>query len=176
MPYDYQLVCHLPAAPKEVYAAWLDSETHCEMTGAPALIAAIVGAPYTTWDGYICGETLDLVPDRRIVQSWRTSEFGDEDADSRVTIELEPTATGTRLRLFHESVPDGQTSYEESGWQDFYFAPMQAYFERAKQKAREVLDRRLRERERSDSSGRPTSPGSPRRRRRASKDARPPSG
>ncbi len=132
MTYDYKLTCNLPAKPETVYAAWLDSEAHSAMTGAPASIAAVVGASYTAWDGYIRGQTLELVPGRRIVQSWRTSEFTDDDPDSTVVVELEPTRSGARLTLTHTRVPDAQTSYEESGWRDFYFEPMKAYFERAK--------------------------------------------
>ncbi len=136
MTYDYKLTCDLPAEPETVYAAWLDSKTHGEMTGAAAAVAAAVGAPFTAWDGYIHGRTLELVPGRRIVQSWRTSEFAASDPDSKIVVELEPTASGTRLTLAHSRVPDGQTSYEESGWRDFYFEPMKAYFERAKRKAK----------------------------------------
>ncbi len=78
---------------------------------------------------------LALVPGKRIVQSWRTSEFGLDDPDSRVTVDLEPTSAGARLTLTHSGVPDGQTTYENGGWQDFYFAPMKAYFAREKKKA-----------------------------------------
>jgi uncharacterized protein YndB with AHSA1/START domain len=136
MTYDYKLTCILPAEPEAVYAAWLDSEAHSAMTGARATIGAGVGSHYTAWDGYIHGETLELVPGRRIVQSWRTSEFADDDPDSTIIVELEVTKTGTRLTLTHNGVPDGQTSYEEHGWRDFYFAPMKAYFEGAKRKTK----------------------------------------
>ena len=102
------------------------------MTGAPAAIAPGVGGAYSAWDGYIHGRTLALTPDRRIVQSWRTSEFADDDPDSTITVELEPMNSGTRLTLTHANVPDGQTSYEEHGWREFYFKPMEAYFGRAR--------------------------------------------
>ena len=54
----------------------------------------------------------------------------------RSGIELAPTRTGARLTLTHSGVPDGQTSYENGGWQDNYFAPMKAYFALAKIKGR----------------------------------------
>ena len=134
MAYDYTLTCDLPASPEAVYAAWLDSKAHSDMTGSPASAAAAVGTPYTAWDRYIWGETLELFPGRRIVQSWRTAEFADDDPDSTIVVELEPTETGTRLTLTHSGVPDGQTGYEQSGWRDFYFVPMTRYFERARAK------------------------------------------
>ena len=55
--------------------------------------------------------------------------------NSTIVVELEPMKSGARLTLTHTGVPDGQTSYEEGGWRDFYFEPMKAYFEWAKKKA-----------------------------------------
>ena len=136
MTYDFKLSCTLPATARAVYDAWLDSAAHGAMTGGAAKIAKRVGGPYSAWDGYIAGKTLELIPGKRIVQSWRTSEFAAGDPNSTITVELEPTKGGTRLTLTHSGVPDGQTSYENGGWQDNYFTPMKAYFasERSKGK------------------------------------------
>ena len=130
MTYDFKLSCILPASAEAVYDAWLDSACHGAMTGAPASIGKRVGEPYSAWDGYIVGKTLELIPGRRIVQSWRSADFGSLDPDSTITVELEPTKTGTRLTLTHAGVPDDQTDYENGGWRDFYFSPMKAYFAR----------------------------------------------
>jgi activator of HSP90 ATPase len=128
MTYDFKLACTLPAAPEAVYDAWLDSAAHTAMTGGAAKISKRVGGAYSAWDGYITGKTLELIPGKRIVQSWRTSKFTASDPDSTITVELEQTKAGTRLTLIHRGVPDGQTSYENGGWQDNYFTPMKAYF------------------------------------------------
>jgi activator of HSP90 ATPase len=125
-----------PASPEAVYEAWLDSAAHAAMTGSKAKIGKRVGEAFTAWDGYIAGKTLELQPGRRIVQSWRTSEFADRDPDSTIVVDLEPTRDGARLTLIHSGAPDGQTGYENGGWRDFYFAPMKAYFEREKKNAR----------------------------------------
>jgi len=136
MTYGFKLLCTLPATPEAVYDAWLDSAAHSAMTGGAAKILQRVGGAYSAWDGYITGKTLELIPGKRIVQSWRTSQFGARDADSTITVELAPTNTGARLTLIHDGVPDGQTSYENGGWQDFYFTPMKAYFARERSKAK----------------------------------------
>jgi activator of HSP90 ATPase len=65
---------------------------------------------------------------RKIVQSWRTVEFGETDADSRLEIILEPKGDGTVLTLRHSEIPDGQPDYEQ-GWRDNYFEPMHNYFD-----------------------------------------------
>ncbi len=136
MTYDFKLSCTLSATPQAVYDAWLDSAAHGAMTGGAATVDKRVGGAYSAWDGYIAGKTLELIPGKRIVQSWRTSEFAAGDPDSTITVELEQTEVGTRLSLTHSGVPDGQTSYENGGWQDNYFAPMKAYFAREKSKGR----------------------------------------
>ncbi len=128
MPYDFEVSDLIPADPAAIYKAWLDSKEHGAMTGAKAEVSARQGAAFKAWDGYITGRNLVLEPGRRIVQSWRTSEFADGDADSQIEVTLAPVKGGTRVTIRHTNVPDGQTDYENGGWQDSYFEPMKAYF------------------------------------------------
>ena len=130
MPYEFTVSDVLPTDPADVYDAWLSSERHGAMTGDPAKIDARVGGTFEASDGYISGTTLELEPGHRIVQSWRTTEFAAEDADSLVEVLLEPDAGGTRVTLHHSQIPDRQSGYEQ-GWRDFYFAPMREYFAQA---------------------------------------------
>ncbi len=81
MSYDFELSCTLPASPEAVYEAWLSSAAHGAMTGAKTKASKRVGAAFSAWDGYIVGKNIELVPGKRIVQSWRTSEFGADDPD-----------------------------------------------------------------------------------------------
>jgi len=128
MPYTFTLTTTIPATAQEIYNAWLDSLSHSEMTGSAAKMSGEIGEEVSAWDNYITGRNLELVPGERIVQSWRTSEFGEEDEDSIITVTLEETEDGTLLTLEHSNVPDEQRSYEEGGWQENYFEPMVAYF------------------------------------------------
>ena len=98
------------------------------MTGSPANVDGKVGGKFTAWDGYIFGSTLELEPDQRIVQAWRTSEFPDEAPDSRVEIVLEEVKGGTKVTLTHSNMPKGQVDSYLQGWEDFYFKPMNEYF------------------------------------------------
>jgi len=135
MPYSYVLTATIPASPEEIYETWLDSLGHSEMTGGPAIMSDQLGADVSAWGGYISGRNLELVPGARIVQSWRTSEFGEEHEDSIITLVLQDMGDGTLLTLEHSNVPDEQRSYEEGGWQENYFEPMVAYFTERQQKA-----------------------------------------
>jgi uncharacterized protein YndB with AHSA1/START domain len=128
MPYTFTLSRRIPASPQEIYDAWLDSAAHSEMTGGEARMSDAIGADVSALNGYITGRNLQLIAGERIVQSWRTTEFADEHADSVVTVMLEERADGALLTLVHSNVPDDQRSYEEGGWQATYFEPMIAYF------------------------------------------------
>jgi uncharacterized protein YndB with AHSA1/START domain len=134
MPYTFTLTTVMPVSPRDIYAAWLDSLGHSEMTGGEASMSDEVGAQVSAWDGYISGRNLALVPGERIVQSWRTSEFGDALEDSIITVVLQEAGDGTLLTLEHSNVPDDHRSYEEGGWQSKYFEPMVAYFSGRKAK------------------------------------------
>jgi activator of HSP90 ATPase len=120
LTYDFKLSCTLPPSPEAIYDAWLDSAVHSAMPGGAAVVGKNVGEPCSAWDGYISGSTQDLTAGKRIVQTWRTTEFDDADPDSRIVVELEPIKSGTRLTLSHTGAPDGQTTYEKSGWRDYY--------------------------------------------------------
>ena len=99
----------------------IDTSIQCELSRK-------LGDKVSAWDGYITGKNLELEAGRRIVQSWRSAQFADADADSMITVTLEPVAKGTRINITHSNVPDGHTSYRDGGWQDYYFEPMKAYF------------------------------------------------
>ncbi|MDA1298006.1 MAG: SRPBCC domain-containing protein [Chloroflexi bacterium] len=117
----------IPASPDEVYRAWLSSEGHTGMTGGEANTNDKSSGKFDAWDGYISGENLALEPGRRIVQSWRTSQFGEAEPDSQIEVTLEAVDGGTRVTLHHTSVPDDGDHYR-TGWQEHYFDPMKAYF------------------------------------------------
>jgi uncharacterized protein YndB with AHSA1/START domain len=135
MPYRFTFTTTIPAPPDEIYRTWLDSRGHSEMTGGEAAMSDQIGAEISAWGSYITGRNLELVPGERIVQSWRTSEFGDERQDSIITVVLTEAGDGTLLTLEHSNVPDDHRSYEEGGWQSNYFEPMVAYFTKRKRGA-----------------------------------------
>ena len=134
----------VPAKPKAVYDTWLDSRGHARMTGGgKAKASPKVGAKHTARDGYIMGVNLELVPGKRIVQSWRSSQFTADDKDSKISVTLKPDAGGTKVILLHSGVPDSHMGYNE-GWRESYFEPMKAYFAAAapKKKPRKVAAKR----------------------------------
>ena len=128
-----RILAILPTSPERIYAAWLDAREHTEFTGGKATVEPRVGGKHTAWDDYISGTTIELVPGRRIVQTWRTTEFPDEAPDSRLELLFEPRGGGaeTTLTLIHTEIPAGQGPQYKDGWAEHYFEPMRAYFSEA---------------------------------------------
>lgn len=118
----------LPATPEQIYEAWLDTNAHSEMTGAPATCDPKVGGTFTAWEGYIEGTNVKLEPYKRIVQRWRTTEFPVEAPDSLLEILLERSNGGSILTLNHSEIPDGQGDSYKVRWVDNYFDSMGKHF------------------------------------------------
>ena len=130
MPESIQVSAVLPASPQRIYKAWLSGKEHSAMTGGKATVDPKIGGRHTAWDGYIEGVMLELEPGRRIVQSWRSSEFPADAPNSRLEVLLEKVEGGTQVTLNHSDIPDGQGAGYQSGWVENYFEPMRAYFAR----------------------------------------------
>jgi len=125
---EFELIHVFNVLPEVVYTSFLDSKAHTEMTGAEANVSDSEGDEFTAWDGYICGRNVELVQGRKIIQFWRTTEFDEGQPDSLIEIQLEPTEDGqTVLRLIHKNLPENDDQYIK-GWQDYYFKPMEIYF------------------------------------------------
>lgn len=118
----------LPVKAHEVFEAWLNGPKHSEMIGGEATGEPIVGSVFTAWDGYIWGKNLELESDKRILQTWRTTEFSDSDDDSMLEVLLEDIGDTCQLTLKHWNIPEGQGKSYFTGWDEHYFEPMREYF------------------------------------------------
>jgi activator of HSP90 ATPase len=111
------------ASPHEVYEALMDARKHSAFTGGEAKISRKVGGKFTIYGGDIEGENLELVPDQKIVQSWRYSDWP-EGHYSKATFALEEKEGGTRLVFTQSDVPDDKYEDINQGWKDYYWGPM----------------------------------------------------
>src|SRR5574341_2038648 len=113
----------LRASPKAVYDALMDSRQHSRFTGSKAAISRRVGGKFTAYDGYASGKNLELVPGKKIVQTWRASEWP-KGRVSKVTFSLRKTKTGTKLVFTQTGIPSNQGASLKRGWIEFYWTPM----------------------------------------------------
>ena len=128
MKNQFTLTVMINAKAETIYKAWLSTDGHSAITGSPAKVEGTVNGDFTAWDGYIWGKFLELEPNHRILQAWRTSEFPSEAEDSIVEILLEDEKGKTKLTLNHSNMPEGQADSYKTGWEDFYFKPMREYY------------------------------------------------
>lgn len=124
---EFTLTITLKSTPEQIYNAWLDSKLHSQMTGGEANCSNQIGGKFTAWNEYIEGSNIALTPNESIIQSWRTTEFKDEEADSQIEIFFSEIDDGTELTLTHTNLPKNGEQYKK-GWEEHYFTPMKAYF------------------------------------------------
>jgi activator of HSP90 ATPase len=118
----------IPASKEIIYNAWLDGKQHAAMTNTGLTQADTkVGDSFSAHDGYITGNNVELIPNFKIVQSWRSTEFSEDEADSLIEVTFEDNDNGTLVTLTHSNLPPHGMQYE-SGWKAYYFEPMREYF------------------------------------------------
>lgn len=119
----------LKASPREVYEMLMDSRRHSKFTDGKARISRKIGGKFTAMDGYIEGVNIDLVPDKKIVQSWRGSDWP-AGHYSKVTFSLKKVKNGTRLIFTQSGVPGEHCAGINQGWRDFYWTPLKKAMEK----------------------------------------------
>jgi uncharacterized protein YndB with AHSA1/START domain len=130
MPKTIRQTATFKASPRAVYEALLDSRKHAAFTGRPARIERRPGGRFTAYGTYLRGVTVELVPNKRIVQLWRSRNWPPYHY-STVTFALAAAPGGrTRLRFTQEGVPDNDYRAKRSGWVTAYWDKMKRYLER----------------------------------------------
>jgi activator of HSP90 ATPase len=122
----------LKAGPGRIYDVLLDSKKFSEFTGgAPAEINREAGGAFSCFGGVITGRTIELVPNRRIVQAWRVGNWP-EGIYSVVKFEFHSQGSETRLVMDHIGFPDELRAHlngeeREGGWHRQYWEPLRKY-------------------------------------------------
>ena len=114
------------AAPQAVYRALINSERHAAFTGNKADISPKVGGKFSCYGGYLSGMNVELVPNRRIVQSWRAKNWP-KGAHSLVTFSLQGRGKKTKLTFEHAGVPAKAAGHIALGWNSHYWTPLKKY-------------------------------------------------
>lgn len=119
----------VPVYPERVFRAWLDSYEHSQFTGLPARIDPKVSFQFEILGGRVSGTFISISPFDRILQTWRMTEFPLNAPDARVEFSLEPTCTGTGLKIIQTGIEVNQTRRTMQWWDVNYFEPLRRYFE-----------------------------------------------
>jgi activator of HSP90 ATPase len=122
----------LPAPAAELFAAYLNPETHAAITGAPVIIGRNPGDCFEAFNGQLSGHMIDVAEPRLIVQAWRSAIFYDTDPDSTLVLAFSDTEEGGRIDLIHTGVPEHDHDGVTEGWPKFYWDPWRRYLEQHK--------------------------------------------
>ena len=114
--------------PHEVFECLMDSKKHEEFSGDPAEINRKVGGTFSAYGGYCYGRNLELVKDKKIVQTWRATDWP-EGHFSTVSFTFTKVKDGTKLTFTQKGIPPGELKSIKQGWNDFYWKPMKKTLE-----------------------------------------------
>ena len=117
------------ASAHDIYEMLMDEKKHALFTGGSARISRDAGGTFVTNDGYSNGMNLELEKDKKIVQTWRASDWP-ADHYSTLTITLSPVSSGTKLSFVQSGVPADQYEEISKGWYDYYWSPMKEALEK----------------------------------------------
>ena len=123
-------------SPKSVYEALTDSKQFdkvIQLSGVmqtmhlpdkPAEISREVGGSFALFGGYVTGRHVELVPNERIVQAWRTGSWP-PGVYSIARFELVEQGSGTKIVFDHTGFPKGDAESLASGWKAHYWEPLE---------------------------------------------------
>jgi hypothetical protein len=115
------------ASPATLFEMYLNSKKHSAATGGKATLSRKVGGAFAAWNKMLRGRNLMLIPNRLIVQSWRSVNFKPGDADSILILEFSKAPGGGQVDLVHVNVPPQDHKGVTRGWPSYYWKPWRRY-------------------------------------------------
>jgi activator of HSP90 ATPase len=104
-------------------SAAMNSDMKKVLGAAPTAIDARAGGAFSLFGGHITGRFLELVPDVRIVQAWRSGSW-EEGFFSIARFGLMPQGPGTKLVFDHTGFPSDAAQHLAQGWHQNYWQPL----------------------------------------------------
>jgi activator of HSP90 ATPase len=120
-------------SPEILYDLLMSSKKHAGFTKDKAKMSSSIGGSFTAYDGLITGKNMTLEPGKKIVQSWRGSDWP-KGHYSRVTFKFAKVASGTKLTFSQSDVPIEQYVAVKEGWQTFYWDKIKDYLNKKSKK------------------------------------------
>ena len=112
-----------------VYELLMDAKKHSELAaGDEVRISRRVGGKFNI-GGYIEGTNLELVPDQKIVQSWRYEDWP-QGHYSKATFAFKEENGKTRMTFTQAGIPAQFYEDIKQGWIDYYWTPMKEILEK----------------------------------------------
>jgi activator of HSP90 ATPase len=131
-----EILFHAP--PKRVYDALTDAEqfqkvvllsaamSSVDARAHPAVIDRQPGGAFSLFGGYVSGRQIELVPNQRVVQAWRSASWG-SGLFSIAHFEFSTQGASTKLVFDHLGFPAGTAEHLAAGWHANYWEPLQKF-------------------------------------------------
>jgi activator of HSP90 ATPase len=104
-------------------SAAMSSDMEKMLGAAPTQIDTRPGGAFTLFGGFITGFNLELIPDSRLVQAWRSANWTPGEY-SIARFVLEPQGAATRLIFDHTGFPASDAAHLAAGWRGNYWTPL----------------------------------------------------
>ena len=116
-----------PVAPERIYELLTNGAKFGAVTGKPGKGGGSAGAYFSAFDDWLEGRQIELVPNERVVQAWRFTEW-DPGVYSIVRFTLTPEGSGTKLVVDHDAYLADYHEHLSTNWGPFYFEPFAKHF------------------------------------------------
>jgi len=121
----------IKASRARVYQALTDAKqfskvTDFSMPGVPTAISPEVGGAFSLFGGYISGRHIEMVPNERLVQAWRTKNM-EPGIFTIANFQLNEEGAGTKLVFDQTAIPQGHAEHLAPGWKSHYWEGLQKY-------------------------------------------------
>ena len=113
----------------EIYEAIMDAYKHSEFTDSQVYMSRNIGGKFSVYGGDIEGVNLELITDKKVVQSWRYRDWP-KGYYSKATFALNEVGNITRLTFTQTGVPEEFYDDIYQCWHDYYWTPMKGLLER----------------------------------------------
>ncbi|MGB5911777.1 MAG: SRPBCC family protein [Promethearchaeia archaeon] len=121
----------IKCSPHDIYGAFMDSKKHSKFTESKAKISREIGGSFSIYEGAINGENVELIQDKKIVQTWRSEgENWPKGYYSTITLILEPVDQGTLIKFKHADIPEAAYESVKEGWDLYYWDPLKDMLEK----------------------------------------------
>ncbi len=117
---------HIKVPREEVYNAITNHLTIELWSGYKAIMENTTETEFSMFDGDITGTIKTLDPPSLLEQIW---DFGAQEKDSLVRIELFEESGKTRIEISHSDIPDKAFENIETGWKEYYLGALKSYLE-----------------------------------------------
>nr|CAD7452700.1 unnamed protein product [Timema tahoe] len=111
----------------QIYEALLMFQLVQAFTRGPVKLEAEVGGKFELFGGNIHGDFVELVPNKKIVQRWRSKRWPAEHY-SIVTFTIEQKDDHTEVRVLQIGVPQSEADSTRENWEYYYWDSVKRTF------------------------------------------------